>query len=95
MQTGLLTAFCVLKRELKQKDEQMASLRAQLDVAMERERQQTKELTSITQPVAPTAQKFALIATRYKELEMRHETTSKQLEDAQNSLARYHDLAVR
>lgn len=82
------------QRELKQKDEQMASMRVNLDAATERERQQTKELTSTTQPVAPTAQKFALIATRYKELELQHEKTSKQLEEAQQSLAQYHDLAV-
>lgn len=69
-------------------------MKAQLDAAMERERQQVKELTSISQPIAPTAHKFALIATRYKELETQQEKTRKQLEEAQQSLARYHDLAV-
>ncbi|KAG3186020.1 hypothetical protein PC128_g13112 [Phytophthora cactorum] len=94
-----------LRREARQKDEQLQKLKEQAEFAQRREQQQLAELLASTNgngiafPARPehqaASQRFTLLATKYKELDHECQTVKQQLADAQRSLDSCADLETR
>ncbi|KAL4099193.1 hypothetical protein PRIC1_007002 [Phytophthora ramorum] len=94
-----------LRREARQKDEQLQKLKEQVDAAQRREQQQLAELLVSTTsngmafPTRPeqqaASQRFTLLASKYKELDQEYKGMKQQLVDAQRTVASYASLETR
>ncbi|KAL4154619.1 hypothetical protein PRNP1_006737 [Phytophthora ramorum] len=94
-----------LRREARQKDEQLQNLKEQVDAAQRREQQQLAELLVSTTsngmafPTRPeqqaASQRFTLLASKYKELDQEYKGMKQQLVDAQRTVASYASLETR
>ncbi|ETK79430.1 hypothetical protein L915_14714 [Phytophthora nicotianae] len=94
-----------LRREARQKDQQIQQLKEQIESAQRREQQQLAELMASTNgngvafPVRPehqaASQRFTLLATKYNELDREYQAVKQQLTDAQESLSSLADLETR
>ncbi|KAG7382778.1 hypothetical protein PHYPSEUDO_004352 [Phytophthora pseudosyringae] len=94
-----------LRRAARQKDEQLETLKEQVESAQRREQQQLTDLLASTNgngvafPARPdhqaASQRFTLLATKYKDLDHEYQVVKQQMSDAQRSLGSFADLETR